>query len=171
MWQAGYLPWPLKDLVPTVVRSCTGRFPSQSTKLSQLPMHRTFSLSPNTLPLVFGKATSTVVPVKPEVSCTSSCPPEDSTSPTLAAAIKTTAPHVQGASSCCNSQFCTSWWKGEMAVCPYTDYRSLPWIPFGSSSLSIGFIWGIKPLIPKKFQDMEKKEVQAGVTLISSISV
>lgn len=37
-------------------------------RFSQLPMHRTFSLSPNTLPLVSGKATSTVVPVKPEVS-------------------------------------------------------------------------------------------------------
>lgn len=65
-------------------------------KLSQLPMHRTFPLSPNTPPLVSGRVTSTVVPVKPEVSCTSSCPPKDPTSPTLAAAIKATAPHVQG---------------------------------------------------------------------------
>lgn len=141
-WQAGHLPWPITDIAPTVVRGCPGRFPSQSTNSHSCPCT---GLPPNTLPLVFGKATSTVVPVKPEVSCTSSCPPEDPTSPTLAAAIKTTAPHVQGASSCCNSQLCPSWWKGEMAMCPYIDY-SLPLIPFESSSLSIGFIWCVSHL-------------------------
>lgn len=32
-------------------------------ELSQLPTHRAFPLSPNTLPLVFGRVTSTVVPL------------------------------------------------------------------------------------------------------------
>lgn len=85
---------------------------------------------------------------------------------------KTTAPHVQGASSCCNSQLCPSWWKGEMVMCPCIGYRSLAFI-FIWALIPIYWVYLVRqPLIPLKVQAQgKKKDIEAGVTLSSSISV
>lgn len=65
----------IRDVVPVVVREPHWQLSIPGLEFSQLPMHRTFLLSSDMLALIFREATSTVVPVKQEVSCTSKTQP------------------------------------------------------------------------------------------------
>lgn len=152
-------PWPtLEMLYPWWSGSCAGTFPSRGSNSHSCPTHGTFLLSSNTLTLIFQEATSTVVPVKQEASCTRSCSPEDPTGLTLAAAMKTTAPLRQRATSCCKSQLCPSRWKWETATFLHVVKEVLPSVSLGSSSLLIRFVHLMhQPLLSSKVQTGEKR--------------
>lgn len=91
------------------------------------------------------------------MACTSSCPPKDPTSSTLAAAVRTTAPHVQGASSSATSSSVPPDWKGKWQCVLILITEVLPLISFGSSSLSIAFSWCVSHLLLKKFKFRREK--------------